>query len=108
MKRTENKNLKALRSKKKKKKTGRLTMGLVIVVLIVVLSYQMVSLYNRRNAYLDTEAEKQEELLKAKKESEELLVYEEYTKTPEFIESTAKKKLGMLKENEIVFREKQD
>ena len=83
-------------------------MALVIVFLIVVLSFQIISLYDRRNSYLETEAEKKEELLKAEKESEDLLLYEEYTKTPEYIEATAKKKLGMLKQNEIVFREKQD
>ena len=41
-----------------------------------------------------------------KKEKEDLSEYEEYIKSDEYVEDTAKKKLGLIFDNEIIFREK--
>ena len=47
-----------------------------------------------------------EEVQAEQEKQKELSDYEQYTKTDDYTESTAKSKLGLVYDNEIVFREK--
>ena len=95
-----------VRRQERKKHFGRIFTAVTLLVLVTVLSVRMVNLYNKLQAARATEkskeAEKQEQLDKSK----ELKSYEKYTKTKDYVEDTAKSKLGMVHQNEIIFREK--
>ncbi len=77
-----------------------------MVILMGLLSMQMLNLYHKKVQYEALEAAQEEELQAQMDRSEELKQYEEYTKSRDYIEDTAQSKLGLLYENEIIFREK--
>ncbi|MBQ2577158.1 MAG: septum formation initiator family protein [Lachnospiraceae bacterium] len=86
--------------------TGRRLAGVLSVVLVVILCVQMMNLYTRYVGYRNKEASLQEELTVQKNRKQDLKDYEKYTKTKEYTESTARSKLGLLYDNEIIFKEK--
>jgi len=66
----------------------------------------MIILIRKDLALKDVEAKKMAELEKEQQVSQELSDKERYTQTSEYVENTAKNKLGLVKEDEIIFREK--
>ncbi|MCR4782526.1 MAG: septum formation initiator family protein [Lachnospiraceae bacterium] len=84
----------------------KLYVALIVMFIITALAVQMGHTYTK---YADGKAkkadltEKRDRLLK---EQEELIRYEQYTKTDDYIEITAEEKLGMVKGNWIIFKEK--
>ena len=89
----------------KKKTTARLYIIIVIALLLVVMIFQLVSLSRKQKEYAREEENLRKELALEQVKSEELKDYEAYTKTEEYIENMARMKGGLVKENEIVFRE---
>ena len=85
---------------------GRLYFAILIAFLIGMLGIQTVNTYQKQLAYKKQEAALEEELKAQQKKSEDLVEYEQQTQSEEYIENTAREKLGMTYENEIVFREK--
>ena len=85
---------------------GRHLTWILSLALVVILSFQMISLYKRYVGYRTREASLQEELSVQKNRKQDLKDYEKYTKTKEYSESTARSKLGLLYDNEIIFKEK--
>lgn len=75
-------------------------------IIVAVLGFQLINLYSKLSGYKAQEAELAEELEEAKTTEQELVEYEEYTKSDEFIKNTARSKLGLVGENEIIFKEK--
>ena len=47
-----------------------------------------------------------EQIAQQKEKQQDLKDYEKYTKTKEYTESTARSKLGLLYDNEKIFKEK--
>jgi cell division protein DivIC len=92
--------------KRNRVSTGRRLSWILSVALVVILSIQMVNLYNRYVSYRTKEASLREELMVQKNRRQDLKDYEKYTKTKEYTENTARSKLGLLYDNEIVFKEK--
>ncbi len=77
---------------------------IVVFILAVCALTEGYRLYQRNQEYL---AIRNELLLKIEEETartEELNAYREYTQTDEFIEWYAKERLGLVKENEIIFK----
>lgn len=92
----------------RKKKSGSKARiyGIILLLFVgTVLSIQMARLYEKKNTYEQEEASlvKEKETLEDKQK--ELIRYEEYTKTDDYIEDTAFEKLGMIKGNWIIFKE---
>lgn len=78
--------------------------SLIVCMLFGVLLYQGNSLQERIDSNeekMDQIAEQIEEQQQRTKEIDEL---EEYMQTDEYIEKAAQEKLGLLKENEIIFK----
>jgi len=71
----------------------------------VVMGVQMMRLYQKREYYKQQEAAAQEALEEQEQKSEDLEEYEAYTKSDEYVEDQAQSKLGLIYDNEIVFRE---
>lgn len=80
----------------------------VISAIIVVLSFVVLAggmeLKKRNDAYIAQEMELQAQIDAEKERSAEIDELKEYVGTDEYIESVAKEKLGLVYENEILFK----
>ncbi len=78
----------------------------IAVFLLAAVGIQMGRLYQKKLSY-EAEVEAYQEQLAAEQErQEELIEYEIYTQSDEYVENEARTKLGQVYENEIIFREK--
>ena len=99
------------RSRKKKKNknsAGRISFLCIGIFLVLVLSVQMVRLYQKNEALVQTEQTKQNELSEQEDKQKELEEQEQYIQSDEYKEKekVAKDKLGLVYDNETIFREK--
>ena len=76
----------------------------VILLLTAVVSASSMSLRAKNNDYIAQEVELTERIEEEKASADELTELEEYVGTDEYIEQTAKDKLGLVHENEIIFK----
>lgn len=81
--------------------------AILVVFLIIAMSVQMVNLYGRYDKYQKKEASLNTELDAQEEKKQDLLDYENYTKSDKYVENTAKSKLGLVFKNETIFREKE-
>lgn len=94
--------------RRKESVAGRVIITLIVSTFVVIMLSQIVTLYEKNKTYAARQEQLQRELLEADEEQERLRQYEEYTKTPEYIEEIAKSKLGLVYSNEIVFKEEKN
>ncbi len=94
--------------RRKENPAGRVIITLIVTVFVIVMLMQIVSLYKKNQEYAARQEQLQMELQEADEEQERLRQYEEYTKTPQYIEDVAKSKLGLVYGNEIVFKEEKE
>lgn len=97
-----------MRRKGKQNKSAVLCIALIALMLLGVMSVQILSLHDRKQSYQAREEELQTQLESEEQRQIELQEYEEYVTTEEYIEQTAKTKLGLVYPNEIIFKEKED
>lgn len=92
--------------RKKKNRAGRMSIACIVLFLLVVMSVQIMRLYEKNQEYIAKEAVLNEQLENETERRDEIADYEEYIGSQEYIEDTAKSKLGLVYENEIIFKEK--
>ena len=91
----------------RKKRQNRLGMSLVtfvVLILLAVFLFKGHELKEKRQEYEQKEAALQAQIEEEHERTRKLTDYEKYTKTDKFVEEIAKEKLGLLYENEILFR----
>jgi len=95
--------------KQKRRQTSvRPYVGIIIIFLVIVMGVQIHTLY-RKNAELQAqEAAYKEQLEEQQMRAEELQTEEERIQDDKYVENQARGKLGLVHENEIVFRESDD
>ena len=98
----------ARRRKKQVQQHRRSMLGIsaVILLLAVIVSVSSIELRAKNSAYIEQEQELVEEIQAEKDRAEEIEDLEEYVGTDEYVEQTAKDKLGLVHENEIIFKAK--
>ncbi|MBO5371187.1 MAG: septum formation initiator family protein [Lachnospiraceae bacterium] len=89
----------------KNKSTGRLSIVCIVVILLAVMSIQIARLHEKNQEYIAREQELIEQLEEETERRDEIAEYEEYVGSQEYVEDTAKSKLGLVYENEIIFKE---
>ncbi|MBQ8663083.1 MAG: septum formation initiator family protein [Eubacterium sp.] len=94
------------RPRKVRNRVGKLCVSFMVLALVLILSVQIVHLYQKNEDYKAQEAQLQAQLEAETERSEQLKEKEAYVGSQEYIEDVAKSKLGMTYENEIVFKEK--
>lgn len=92
--------------KRKLKRKRKWYLPFFVALLFVIMGVQIFNLYQKKARYEEREANLIQELENEQRRSEELEAYEAYTQTDEYIVNTAHTKLGLVKDNEIVFKEK--
>ncbi len=94
--------------KKKKKMTG---FGLLVVLTLLLcgfLTYATVQLRKERDEKLLKQQELQTKIAEQQQESAKLDIKKDYTKTKKFVEEMARKVLGLVYPDEILFEENPD
>lgn len=85
-----------------------LSISVVVLFLLAVLLWQGRNLEEQLEGYQEQEQELTRKLADEKERTEEIAQQKEYMATDEYIEETARGRLGMVKENEIVFKEDEE
>lgn len=88
-----------------KKKSSKFNKLYFVTMAFVILSFSSYLLYKYDNLmeYNEKIQQLNEEINKANKKNEELKYQTEYKNSNEYIEKIAREKLGMVKNNEIIF-----
>ena len=92
-------------SKKRQNKVSVILITIVLVMLVIVVSVGKHNISKRQTEYDKREARLLEQIEEENKRAEEIAEYEKYTKTKKYAEEVAKEKLGLVKEDEIIFKE---
>ena len=78
----------------------------VLILLISVVSVGSANLYGKNKEYMAQEQELVAQIEEEKARAEEIDELEDYVGTSEYVEQVAKDKLGLVYENEIIFKTK--
>lgn len=93
------------RRRKKNNRTGKLYIGMIVLAFVAVMSVQIVKVYQKDQEYISRQEELVQQLEDESERAEDLKEYEAYTKSQQYVEDTAKSKLGLAYDNEIIFKE---
>lgn len=94
------------KNRKKRNQAGTGSITCIVIFLLIIISVQIVRLYQKEQAYAAREEELNVLYQEETEREERLSDYEEYIGSREYVEDTAKSKLGMIYDNEMIFREK--
>ncbi len=92
----------------RKKRQNGFSVALVIMVLVmlmIVITFGRINLSKKQEVYAQKEQQLQEQIDAEVERSEEIEEYRKYTQTQKYVEEVAKEKLGLVNENEIIFKE---
>ena len=89
---------------KRKQNKFAMLVTLVLLMLIIVVNIRKGELKEKQEAYAARQEELQEKIDQEEARAEEIKEYEKYTQTQKYIEDMAKEKLGLVYEDEIVFK----
>lgn len=94
------------RKRAQKHRRSVFAISAVVLLLTVIVSVDSMTLRAKDQAYCAQEAELEEKIEEEKARTEEIENLDEYVGTDEYIEKVAKDKLGLVYENEIIFKAK--
>ena len=86
-------------------KIAKLFVSLILIVFMVVMTVQIQKVYDKQQEYVAKQTQLEQQLEDEKARKVELEQYKEYIESQDYVEDIAKSKLGLLYENEIIFRE---
>lgn len=85
---------------------AKIGISCMVAALVAILSVQCVRLYEKNSQYKVQKVQLQAELDEEQQRTKDLENKQKYVESDQNTEDTAKSKLGMVKNNEIVFKEK--
>ena len=91
----------------KKSRTTEFSITIVLCCLVAVLTVKGISLQQKVNANASRLSSLDSQIEEEKQRTDDITALKEYMQTDEYIEKTAREKLGMVKDNEILFKESQ-
>lgn len=103
-KKATNKKKPAFRRRRNENRLGMSMAALAIFMMVIVVGINSYSLKQKQEAYMAREEELLQQIEEQVNRSEELKELEVYTKTKKYAEEVAKDKLGLVYENEIIFK----
>ena len=90
---------------RKRIRMGMASIGVVAVILLGALLYEGQNLQSQLNFYQEKEASLNDQIEEEKERTEEIDKTKEYMETDEYAEDVARNKIGLVKDNEVVFEE---
>ena len=94
------------RRKVQKHKRSVLTICGVVILLTAIISIDSITLKAKDQSYQAQETELEQKIEDEKERAKEIEELDKYVGTDEYVEEVAKEKLGLVHENEIIFRAK--
>lgn len=91
------------RRRKSKMKTYIVTFTLLLV--LGCLGVSIFRLYKKNEAYAAKQQALEQQLQSEEERKEDLSAYEKFTQTMDYVEQIAREKLGLVFDNEIIFKE---
>lgn len=107
MKERKEKNSGRKKKVRKKSRTTEFSITVVLCCLGAVLTVKGISLQQKVNANASRLSGLDSQIEEEKQRTDDITALKEYMQTDEYIEKTAREKLGMVKDNEILFKESQ-
>ncbi|MBQ8040163.1 MAG: septum formation initiator family protein [Lachnospiraceae bacterium] len=80
----------------------------VVIVMTIIVGYSVHQLKLEKKENQDIIDSLNEQIAEEEKRKEEIEAYKEYVETDEFVEDTAREKLGLVYEDEVVFIKEED
>lgn len=90
--------------KERQRHSGAFMITLVVVVMLAGVLVNMHQMSEKVRGYHEREALLQEQIAEQEFRAEEIAEYAKYVQTDKFVEEVAKEKLGLVFEDEIVFK----
>ena len=94
--------------RKKRRNAGTVSIGIIVLAFLAIMSVQIVKLKQKVDLQNEQIEEWNEKLAAESERGEEIKQLEESMQDTQFIEDQAKSKLGLVYDNEIIFKEKED
>ncbi len=82
--------------------------SVVVIVMAIIVGYSVYNLKIELKENQETIEKYNNEIANEEKRKEEIKEYEKYIETDEFVEDTAREKLGLVYEDEVVFIKEED
>lgn len=92
------------RKQTKRNRMGILSISAVVLMFLVVIGMKSIELQEKNKTYIEQETELTEQIDDETERKEELEAYEAYTQTTDYVVEIAKKKLGLVYPDEIIFK----
>ena len=86
-------------------KRSVMMISVVLLLLCGVLTVNSVTLQAKNDSYKEQEKELAEQIDDEKARTKEIEAMQDYIQSDEYTEKIAKEKIGLVKENEIIFKE---
>lgn len=90
---------------KNNNRAGKICISLILIAFMAVMSVQIVNLYQKNQECIEEQAELDAQIADEKARQVELEQYEKEINSRSSVESTARSKLGLVYEDEIIFKE---
>lgn len=84
---------------------GTVSIGIFVLLFLVVMAVQIYRVKQKDDMYTERVEELNAQYEEETQRAEDIEALEDYMKSTEYIEDTAKSKLGLAYENEIIFKE---
>lgn len=91
-------------SLKNKHVFSRRVISAIAIIILGVIGFSASSAYAKNQAYIEQEIELMDELADEQERTAEIEVFKEYSQTDAYVEEVAREKLGLVYEDEIIFR----
>lgn len=92
--------------RRQRNSNGIISISILVLVLLAVLGIQIIKLKRQEANYAKQEEQLREQYVSETQRATELAELEEYMKSIEYIEEMAKSKLGLVYDNEIIYKER--
>ena len=96
------------RSRHASRGSGTISVSIIVLVFLTVMAVQIYQMKQKDEAYAAQEDLLQEQYEEETQRAEELVELEAYMQSDEYIEDTAKNRLGLVYDNEIIFKDTQE
>lgn len=93
------------RRRKQRNNAGTVSAGIFVLLFLAVMAVQIYRVKQKNDAYTERMEELQAQYEGETERASEIDELEEYMKSDDYIEDTAKSKLGFAYDNEIIFKE---
>lgn len=98
----------SVKKKKRRRNAGTASIGIIVLAFLAVMSVQIYRLKQKDDAKAAQLEALRQEYEEETQRAEEISDLEAYMQTTQFIEDTAKSKLGLAYDNEIIFKESKE